>query len=70
MSPTAEPLGRHSLDQTFVWILADDKERQSLPRTPAQGHTTVGDRTFRVAVGGFAERQLSPLIRIGSVSTG
>jgi hypothetical protein len=37
MPPTTEPLGRHCLDQTFVWILADDKERQSLPRTPAPG---------------------------------
>jgi hypothetical protein len=67
MPPTTEPLGRHSLDQTFVWILADEKVRQSLPRTPAQGHAPVGARTFRLAVGGFAERQLSPLIRIGSL---
>jgi hypothetical protein len=26
--PTAEPLNRNSRDETFVWILAGEKERE------------------------------------------
>jgi hypothetical protein len=29
-SPTPEPLSRNFLDETFVWILPDEKERQAL----------------------------------------
>jgi hypothetical protein len=42
MPPTTEPLSRNALDETFVWILAYEKERRAL-RTQSKGtHRTGG----------------------------
>jgi hypothetical protein len=38
MSPTTEPFCRNFLDETFVWILTDEKEWQAL-----RSHTTRTD---------------------------
>jgi hypothetical protein len=37
MPPTTEPLSRNSLDETFVGILADEKERQRGNEKERQG---------------------------------
>jgi hypothetical protein len=42
MPPTSEPISRIFLDDTFVWILSDEKERQAL-----RSHTRPTDLPLR-----------------------
>jgi hypothetical protein len=47
MPPTTEPLSRNFLDETIVWILADEKKRQAVrahnsPRTRYGRSTACG----------------------------
>jgi hypothetical protein len=60
-------LGRNSLEEEFVWILADEKERQSVltPNSPGTRYGRSSNTQFRGR--GFAERKHRPLIRIGSL---
>jgi hypothetical protein len=39
MPPTTEPISRNFLDETFVWILTDEKDRQAL-----RSHTRSTDQ--------------------------
>ena len=67
MPPTTEHVARNSLDETFFWIPADEKERQAVrahdsPRTLHGRSSTTRFRARR-----FADRKHRPLIRIGSL---
>jgi hypothetical protein len=67
MPPTTEPLSRNLLDETFVWILADEKERQAL-RTHSSPGTCYGRSTsIPLRAPGFDMRKHRLQIRIGSL---
>ena len=58
MLPTKEPLSRNSLDETFVWILDDEKGTAGAANVhEPRGRSAVGVQTLRFALGGFAERK-------------
>jgi hypothetical protein len=71
MPPTTDPLSRNFLDETFVWILADNKEREKERQalwTHTGPETCYGPSSnipFRAR--GMADRKHRPLIRLGSL---
>jgi hypothetical protein len=49
LPPTAEPVSQNFLDETFFWILADEKERQAL-----RAHNSLETRAGRSSNTSFA----------------
>ncbi|HEX3447689.1 MAG TPA: hypothetical protein VHS97_05520 [Isosphaeraceae bacterium] len=65
--PTTEPFSRNSLDATFVWMLADQKERQCAADVQRPRDVLRSEIEYYVfALRELAERKHRPLVRIGS----
>ncbi len=67
MPQTTEPLSRNFLDETVLWIVAAEQEREAM-RTHTSPATRLGRSSNTQFCGrGFAEPTHRPLIRIGSL---
>jgi hypothetical protein len=62
---TTEPLSRNSLDETFVWIVADEKEQQGASDAHQARDMLQPELEHSASrSGGIAERKRRTLIRI------
>jgi hypothetical protein len=65
MFPTTEPVSRNSLDETFVSIVVDEKERPVLRAHTGPGTCYARSSNIPLPAGGPADRKHRPMIRIG-----
>ena len=68
MPPTTDPFSRNFLDEQFVWMIADKKEREKERQavwTHTGPETSYGPGSdFQFRAGGIADRKHRQLIRI------